>query len=120
MIRNLKNSWKQLQIGKIGRDMHLLVKFRKPKENVMYGICSYLLLICFDFEQITYLPRLFKLDKLFIVCMPLTLATFISILKALRSPAAKQQAWFVTSKSAEHKTLYLRSPNLIHALGMLA
>ena len=55
MIRNLKNSWKQLQVGKIGRDMHLLVKFRKPKENVMYGICSYLLLICFDFEQITIL-----------------------------------------------------------------
>lgn len=43
----------------------------------------------------------------------------ISILKALRSPAVKQQAWFVTSKSAEHKTLYLKSPNLIHALGML-
>ena len=54
MIRNLICSWKELQV-KIGRDMHLLVKFKKPKENVMYGICSYLLFICFDFEQITFL-----------------------------------------------------------------
>ena len=62
MIRNLICSWKELQV-KIGRDMHLLVKFKKPKENVMYGICSYLLFICFDFEQITFLcAPLLKLE----------------------------------------------------------
>ena len=54
VIRNLINSWKELQV-KRGRDVHLLVKFRKPEESVMYRICSSLLFICFDFEQITFL-----------------------------------------------------------------